>query len=181
VRLLKRAAGYPQVERVLVHPAIKKAVCEASKEEKDRDWMSKVRPYWGHHYHFHIRMACPKGNSGCTGQPSVDDDNDGCGAELTRWLKLIKPKPVVAAPPAPKPATPAPERRYITMDQLPADCRTVLASGTPATPPAAASPVPSAKPPDPASTGKAAAKPAPDPKAAAKPAGKAAPQKASAM
>jgi penicillin-insensitive murein endopeptidase len=172
-----------------VHPAIKKAVCEASKDEKDRDWLSKVRPYWGHYYHFHIRMACPKGSAGCTGQPSVDDDNDGCGAELARWLKLIKPKPVVATPPAPKPATPAPERRYITMDQLPAECRTVLASGTEATPPAAATTAPSAKPPAPASPGKAAAKPAAEPKvppkAAARPAApaaaKPAAQKASAM
>ena len=34
VRLLKRAASYPQVERVLVHPAIKKAVCDASAKER---------------------------------------------------------------------------------------------------------------------------------------------------
>jgi len=130
VRLLKRAAGYKAVERVLVHPAIKKAVCEASKAEKDRDWLSKIRPYWGHYYHFHIRMACPKGSTGCEGQPSVDDDNDGCGAELTRWLKLVTPKPVVATPP-PKPGVPAPERRPITLDQLPTECRTVLATGAP--------------------------------------------------
>ena len=112
VRLLKRVAGYKAVERVLVHPAIKKAVCEASKAGRrtDRDWLSKIRPYWGHYYHFHIRMACPKGSTGCEGQPSVDDDNDGCGAELTRWLKLVTPKPVVATPPkpgVPRPGAPA--------------------------------------------------------------------------
>src|SRR5262245_53086445 len=136
VRLLKRAASYKAVERVLVHPAIKKAVCDASKNEKDRHWLSKIRPYWGHYYHFHIRMACPKGNTGCAGQPSVNDNNDGCGAELTRWLKLVKPKPVVATSP-PKPSTPAPARHPITLNQLPAECRAVLASGTPAAPPAA--------------------------------------------
>jgi penicillin-insensitive murein endopeptidase len=27
---------------------------------RDRDWLSKVRPIWGHNYHFHIRIACPK-------------------------------------------------------------------------------------------------------------------------
>jgi penicillin-insensitive murein DD-endopeptidase len=148
VRLLKRAAGYEAVERVLVHPAIKKAVCDASKAEKDRDWLSKIRPYWGHYYHFHIRMACPKGSAGCAGQPSVDDDNDGCGAELTRWLKLVKPKPVVVSP-VPKPSTPAPERRPITLDQLPAECRAVLASGAPATaPPADKAAAPEAAPAD---------------------------------
>jgi penicillin-insensitive murein endopeptidase len=131
VRLLRRAASYPQVERVLVHPAIKKAVCEASKDEKDRVWLSKIRPYWGHYYHFHVRIACPKGSTGCEAQPPVNHGDDGCGPELTRWLKRIKPPPVAAAPPV-KPATPAPEKRPITLDQLPEACRTVLASGTPA-------------------------------------------------
>jgi penicillin-insensitive murein DD-endopeptidase len=181
VRLLKRAASYKAVERVLVHPAIKKAVCEASKGEKDRVWLSKIRSYWGHYFHFHIRIACPKGSAGCEAQPSVNHDDDGCGAELTHWLKLVKPKPsppAVAA--APKPATPAPERRYITLDQLPAECRAVLASGTPAVTPMGAAavpgkaagpqPAPAAKPAPaapPASTGEARPPPA---KPAAKPA-----------
>ena len=170
VRLLKRAAGYEAVERVLVHPAIKKAVCDASKAEKDRDWLSKIRPYWGHYYHFHIRMACPKGSTSCAGQPSVDDDNDGCGAELARWLKLVKPKPAPPVALAPKPATPAPERRYLTLDQLPAECRTVLASGTPAAPPPTSPPAPdkAAAAPSAGAIGKAAA-PEPAPKPAAAP------------
>jgi penicillin-insensitive murein endopeptidase len=127
VRLLKRAAGYKEVERVLVHPAIKKAVCEASKEEKDRDWLSKVRAYWGHYYHFHIRIGCPKGSTSCEGQPSVDDDNDGCGAELTRWLARVKPPPRPVTP-----GPPRPEKRPITLAQLPAECRAVLAGSPPA-------------------------------------------------
>ena len=131
VRLLKRAATYKQVERILVHPAIKKAVCEATVNEKDRGWLSKVRPYWGHYYHFHIRIACPKGSTNCEAQPSVGTD-DGCGAELTRWLALVKNPP--------RPGPPGPEKRPITLDQLPADCRTVLAGNepAPAAPPKAA-------------------------------------------
>jgi penicillin-insensitive murein DD-endopeptidase len=125
VRVLKRTASYKEVERVLVHPAIKKAVCEASKEEKDRAWLSKVRPYWGHYAHFHIRIGCPKGSSNCEGQASVGSD-DGCGAELTRWLKLVK------VPPRPlPPGKPRPQKRPITLDQLPAECRTVLNGGPP--------------------------------------------------
>jgi penicillin-insensitive murein endopeptidase len=122
VRILKRTASYKDVERVLVHPAIKKAVCDASKDEKDRTWLSKIRPYWGHHYHFHIRIACPKGSTNCEGQPPVGTE-DGCGAELTRWLGLVKNPP--------RPGPPAPEKRPITLDQLPADCRTVLAEHAP--------------------------------------------------
>jgi len=165
VRLLKRAASYRTVERVLVHPAIKKAVCEASKGEKDRIWLSKIRPYWGHYFHFHIRIACPKGSAGCEGQPPVHHDDDGCGAELTRWLKLVKPKPPAPVAAAPKPATPAPERRYLTLDQLPAECRSVLATGTPAAAPAPSPPAAPAPAPD-----KAAAPAATTPQPEAKPA-----------
>jgi len=165
VRLLKRAASYRTVERVLVHPAIKKAVCEASKGEKDRIWLSKIRPYWGHYFHFHIRIACPKGSAGCEGQPPVHHDDDGCGAELTRWLKLVKPKPPAPVAAAPKPATPAPERRYLTLDQLPAECRAVLATGTPSAAPAPSPPAAPAPAPD-----KAAAPAATTPQPEAKPA-----------
>jgi penicillin-insensitive murein endopeptidase len=182
VRLLKRAASYKTVERVLVHPAIKKAVCEASKGEKDRTWLSKIRPYWGHYFHFHIRIACPKGSAGCEGQPPVHHDDDGCGAELTRWLKLVKPKPPApVATPTPKPATPAPERRYITLDQLPAECRSVLATGTPADKAAVDKATADKAAADKAAT-PAATKPAPEAKPAApasSPSTKAAPKKAS--
>jgi len=148
VRLLKRAASYKEVERVLVHPAIKKAVCEATTDEKDRGWLSKVRPYWGHYYHFHIRIGCPKGSTSCEHQPSVGSD-DGCGAELRRWLALVK------APPRPAPpGPPPPEKRPITLDQLPAECRLVLNGGpTAAAPAKAAVKTPPAK-----QTAKAAAK-----------------------
>lgn len=133
VRILKRAASYPAVERVLVHPAIKKAMCDATADDKDRSWLRKIRPYWGHHYHFHVRIGCPKGSAGCESQPAVGSDI-GCGAELTGWLKRVKPRPpaVAARPePKPKPGKPAPKRRPITLDQLPEACRTVLASGSP--------------------------------------------------
>ena len=123
VRLLKRAASYKQVERVLVHPAIKKALCEATAKDKDRAWLSKVRPIWGHYYHFHVRIACPRGSGNCEAQPSPGSD-DGCGAELQSWLALVKNPP--------KPGPPGPEKAPITLDQLPAECRAVLAGGPPA-------------------------------------------------
>ena len=27
-----------------------------------RDWLHKVRPMWGHNYHFHVRVFCPRGD-----------------------------------------------------------------------------------------------------------------------
>jgi penicillin-insensitive murein DD-endopeptidase len=121
VRLLKRAASYPSVERVLVHPAIKKALCEATAKDKERAWLHKVRPIWGHYYHFHIRIACPKGSTNCEAQPDPPSD-DGCGKELSDWIALLQ------RPPAP-PGPPAPPKPPLTLEQLPAACKAVLASG----------------------------------------------------
>ncbi|MBX9589026.1 MAG: penicillin-insensitive murein endopeptidase [Hyphomonadaceae bacterium] len=128
IRLLKRVASYKQVERVLVHPAIKKAICtNAAAKEQDRAWLNKIRPIWGHYYHFHVRIACPKGSTNCEAQPPVGNE-DGCGAELDRWLALIKNPP--------KPGPPGPEKAPITLNQLPVDCRAVLAgAAAPAQPP----------------------------------------------
>jgi penicillin-insensitive murein endopeptidase len=44
-KLIKRAASYPEVERIFVHPAIKQVLCEQA--GADRIWLSKVRPWWG--------------------------------------------------------------------------------------------------------------------------------------
>jgi penicillin-insensitive murein endopeptidase len=133
VRLLKRAASYPRVERVLVHPAIKKALCEATEHDKDRAWLHKLRPYWGHYYHFHVRITCPAGSTHCEHQPPPPDDI-GCGAELTRWLALVKPKPAPTEPTPPAKRKRPKVKPPLTMAQLPAECRAVLASGTSALP-----------------------------------------------
>jgi len=123
-RIIKRAASSPKVERIFVHPAIKKALCEgADSMGKDRSWLSKVRAYWGHHYHFHVRLACPKDSASCKPQPSVGSD-DGCGAELAGWFKkLTAPKKPAVGPPKPPPPP-------MTVDALPAECRVVLETGT---------------------------------------------------
>ncbi len=126
VRLIKRAASYPEVERVLVHPAIKKALCEgASKVGADRAWLSKVRPYWGHHYHFHIRIGCPKDSPACKSQAPAPT-GDTCGKELSDWMALL------ARPPKPPPAKPPPPKPPMTMAQLPNECRAVLDAPAPA-------------------------------------------------
>ena len=59
-RLLKRAASYPEVERILVNPGIKKKLCDTV--TGDRSWLRKVRPFWGHDYHFHVRIGCQPGS-----------------------------------------------------------------------------------------------------------------------
>lgn len=124
VALIKRAASYPEVERIFVHPAIKKALCEAA--GTDRAWLGKVRPWYGHYYHFHMRIKCPPGFSGCTPQPAPGGD-DGCGKEVTQWLaKVVPSKEPAPARPAGPPKMPSPP---IMLADLPKECQSVLAAG----------------------------------------------------
>ncbi len=115
VRLLRRAASYPQVARIFVHPAIKKALCEAA--GSDRDWLRPIRPWWGHHYHFHVRLRCPAGMVGCVDQ-APPPPGDGCGKQLDDWYDLL------TAPP--KPAQPREPRPELTLADLPSACTEVL-------------------------------------------------------
>jgi len=102
-----------------VAPGIKKELCETAGE--DRGWLRKVRPYYGHNYHFHVRLGCPPG-APCRAQ-SPAPPGDGCGADLDYWYSAA---PYKQASPPPKPATP------VTLAHLPPACRTVLESGAPA-------------------------------------------------
>jgi penicillin-insensitive murein DD-endopeptidase len=82
-RLLEAFAREPSVERIFVNPAIKRALCREA--GPDRDWLTKIRSWWGHNYHFHIRLACPYGQSGCRNQ-ALPPPGDGCGKELAWWF-----------------------------------------------------------------------------------------------
>jgi penicillin-insensitive murein endopeptidase len=112
--LLKAAAEDPQVERIFVNAAIKKALCRTAGQ--DRAWLQKMRPWWGHDYHFHVRIYCPRGNRECTGQPP-SPLGDGCGKELDYWFSdaVLHPKVV-----------PTPPKRQMTLAELPAACKQVL-------------------------------------------------------
>src|SRR5450432_1084577 len=116
--VLRDAALEPSVQRIFVNAAIKKALCREAKG--DRDWLSKVRPMYGHDYHFHIRIKCPPGSGECEGQPEPAA-SEGCKpADLAFWFKdsIIHPKPSTT-PPKPRPP--------MTLAQLPAACKQVLA------------------------------------------------------
>ncbi|CAN0351456.1 unnamed protein product [Phaeothamnion confervicola] len=122
-RIIKRAASSPETERIFVHPGIKKALCNAAASfGPDRSWLSKVRAYWGHHYHFHVRIGCPKDSANCKPQPPPPGD-DGCGKELDDWFKRLR------VPAKPETGPPKPPPHPMTLDRLPAECRVVLETG----------------------------------------------------
>lgn len=113
--IIRLAARQPEVERIFVNRAIKKALCERA--TGDRSWLSKVRPWWGHDFHFHVRIACP-GNSPTCKPQAEPPSGDGCGAELQSWY---------APPPKPtKPSKPKPPPPEITLKDLPPECAQVL-------------------------------------------------------
>ncbi|HWD12198.1 penicillin-insensitive murein endopeptidase [Pseudochrobactrum sp. sp1633] len=123
--LLKHAASYPQVERLFVHPGIKKQLCETV--SGDRSWLAKVRPYWGHFYHFHVRLRCQAGSPDCKPQEPTGKD-DGCGKSLDWWFTDEPWKPAKPAKPGEKPKPP----KVMMVSQLPSACAALLNAPTPA-------------------------------------------------
>lgn len=97
-RLLETAARLPGVGRIFVNPAIKRALCREA--GADRSWLNRIRPWWGHNYHFHVRLDCPRGEPDCLGQHAVPAV-EGCGAELAWWFtpEARHPKRGPPAPP----------------------------------------------------------------------------------
>jgi len=114
--VIKAAAEDPKVERIFVNAAIKKALCREA--GKDRAFLHKVRPWWGHDYHFHVRMACPADSPDCKAQDPATE-TEGCGHDLDWWFRdsVIHPAPP-KEPPKPRPP--------LTMADLPDACKKVL-------------------------------------------------------
>ncbi|WP_131974193.1 penicillin-insensitive murein endopeptidase [Cricetibacter osteomyelitidis] len=93
--LIKLAAQDSQVSRIFVNPAIKVKLCQT--ERADRSWLQKIRPWYAHDSHFHVRLTCPKGAVYCENQAPVPA-GDGCGAELYSWFEPVKPSSTPAKP-----------------------------------------------------------------------------------
>lgn len=113
-RLLETVAREPAVARIFVNPAIKRALCREA--APDRSWMAKIRPWWGHNYHFHVRLSCPSGDPECRNQ-AAPPSGDGCGSELDWWFteEALHPPP-------------APPRKPLRLADLPAACAGLVAA-----------------------------------------------------
>ncbi|WP_394201473.1 penicillin-insensitive murein endopeptidase [Shewanella waksmanii] len=99
--MIRLAAEAPEVARIFVNPAIKQQLCNMSWQ--DDTWLQKVRPWWGHSLHMHVRLCCPDSDTECQNQ-SVIPAGTGCD-ELAWWQQqLTAPKQVENSPK--KPAKP---------------------------------------------------------------------------
>ncbi len=78
-------------------------------------WLRRIRPWYGHHRHFHVRLACPQGEESCRDQ-APPPEGTGCGRELDWWF-TEEPW---------RPATGGGRRTPVLVGDLPAACEGVL-------------------------------------------------------
>lgn len=110
--LLYRAAQLPGVARIFVAPGIKRSLCDIN--WRDRSFLNKIRPWYGHDDHFHVRLSCPPGATLCEDQAPAPA-GDGCGDELAWWFTEEPYKPSDKPPAAP-----------LTLADLPKQCTAVV-------------------------------------------------------
>jgi penicillin-insensitive murein DD-endopeptidase len=117
VTLLRLAATDPHVDRIFVNPVIKRALCQGafSAAVGARSWLHRIRPWYGHDEHFHVRLNCPADSPDCVPQAPVPP-GDGCDASLAWWFE---PHPSTTPT---TPATPAPRHAPV----LPAACQRLI-------------------------------------------------------
>ncbi len=113
--ILRHAAEDPRVARIFVFGGAKVEMCRNA--TGNRDWLRKIRPWWGHNYHFHVRLNCPASSAGCEPQ-DPPPPGDGC-EDAEAWVDMI------LHPPPPDP-NPPPPRGPLTMAELPGQCAAVL-------------------------------------------------------
>jgi penicillin-insensitive murein DD-endopeptidase len=110
ITLLHLAASLPEVDRILINPAIKRQLC--NEVTGDRSWLRLMRPWYDHSAHMHIHFRCPADQHDCIQGPPPPP-GDGCDATLQWWFDQLD-----APPKPPEPYHPPP---------MPAACKAVLA------------------------------------------------------
>jgi penicillin-insensitive murein endopeptidase len=111
--MLRIASNFSEVDRIFVNPSIKRQLC---KQYSGESWLHKIRPWWGHDAHFHVRLKCPKGNALCEPQAHLPA-GDGCDSSLIWWFGKE----------ARLPETKADANRYVhRFDRLPKVCKEYL-------------------------------------------------------
>lgn len=106
-QVLKTAAQSPDVERIFVNPVIKRELCKHA-PVNNREWLRKIRPWWKHDDHFHVRLSCPKNSPNCQHQDPLPA-GDGCDEDLAWWFSAdaLNPKSPKNAKPEKSPEIPA--------------------------------------------------------------------------
>lgn len=114
--ILEAVARDRRVNRIFVTPPVKLAMC-AGATRRDAGWLRKIRPWYDHTDHMHVRLNCPKGATGCVDQDPIPP-GDGC-KDAVWWVTDALEPPDPNAP-KPKPRPP------LQLSDLPSQCTTVL-------------------------------------------------------
>jgi penicillin-insensitive murein endopeptidase len=115
---LELAARDRRVARIFVNPLIKRELCRTV-PAKRRGWLRKLRPWWGHHEHFHVRLECPADSPHCEPQAPLAA-GDGC-AEIDWWLDEARQAER-------KKRRKTYRKRVWSLPEMPAACEVVLGS-----------------------------------------------------
>lgn len=133
-RIIRLAASSPGVDRIFINPAIKQHLCDLHAAQKENEpWLRKLRPWYNHTGHMHIRMSCPKDSPECRQQSNLPPGN-GCNASLAWWFTdgpWAPKKPVPAGKTAkPKPLPESCNDVFAKQDKKKADISAPVSSGS---------------------------------------------------
>jgi len=102
-RILQITAEMPEVDRLFVNASVKRELCRT---HAGQNWLRKIRPWWKHDDHFHVRLKCPQDSRYCEGQEALPA-GDGCDASLAWWFSAEAKAPAKKLPPPKAPVLPA--------------------------------------------------------------------------
>lgn len=95
-RILQITAEMPEVDRVFVNASVKRELCRS---HPGQSWLRKIRPWWKHDDHFHVRLKCPIASPYCEKQEPLPA-GDGCDASLAWWFSAEAQAPAKKLPPS---------------------------------------------------------------------------------
>lgn len=112
------AADDARVARIFINPALKRHICSDTGGEHPA--LRKLRPWYGHNAHMHVRLHCPEGSPDCVNQ-APPPAGDGCFTDDLHWWfsdEARFPKPQKDAKKTP------PKKK--TLADLPQQCAALL-------------------------------------------------------
>ena len=106
--LIISATSDPRVDRVFVAPMIKMRMCQLYESKPNNGFLHKLRPWFGHQAHMHVRLKCPSDSPQCLSQAPIPAGT-GCGYEVKSWFMPPPPQSKTVRP-APKPKKVLPQQ-----------------------------------------------------------------------
>ena len=97
--LIRLAAEQPGLDRLLVNAAIKRELCRRHAGEP---WLRRVRPWWGHDSHMHIRLPCPAASTS-RASPAATANASRATTATTTTRKRSPPPNATSPIPRPRP------------------------------------------------------------------------------